>query len=133
MQAAAPGVKLLIVDDHRLLRKALIGLLSEYSSFQIAGEADNGMEALTILQKTEVDVVVLDDVMPVMDGFTALVEIKKQYPKTRVIMFVMSEDEQREKKAYSLGVDSYLSKDSAPEEIIKRIKSVCSKTSRCPD
>lgn len=115
-------IKVLIADDHVLYRAGVKTALSSKNDVKVIAEADNGMHLLTMLKMNQPDVILLDIQMPVMDGITALPEIKKNWPHIKVIMLTMLEDHSMITKLMELGANSYLSKTSDIEVIYEAIK-----------
>ena len=115
-------MKVLIVDDEKGIRE----VIKEYSiseGYQVL-EAENGLEALQILeQKSDIDVIVLDIMMPKMDGYTALKSIRKTYD-IPVIMLSARADEFDKLQSFDMGVDDYVTKPFSPRELMARIKVV---------
>jgi DNA-binding NarL/FixJ family response regulator len=115
-------IKVLIADDHVLYRAGVKTALSSKNDVKVIAEADNGMHLLTMLKAIQPDVILLDIQMPVMDGITALPEIKKNWPDIKVVMLTMLEDHSMITKLMELGANSYLSKTSDIEIIYEAIK-----------
>ena len=115
-------IKVLIADDHVLYRAGVKTALSSKSDVKVIAEADNGMHLLNMLKMVQPDVILLDIQMPVMDGITALPEIKKNWPNIKVVMLTMLEDHSMITKLMELGANSYLSKTSDIEVIYEAIK-----------
>lgn len=115
-------IKVLIADDHVLYRAGVKTALSSKNDVKVIAEADNGMHLLNMLKMTQPDVILLDIQMPVMDGISALPEIKKNWPHIKVIMLTMLEDHSMITKLMELGANSYLSKTSDIEVIYEAIK-----------
>lgn len=115
-------IKILIADDHVLYRAGVKTALSSKSDVKVIAEADNGMHLLNMLKMVQPDVILLDIQMPVMDGITALPEIKKNWPNIKVVMLTMLEDHSMITKLMELGANSYLSKTSDIEVIYEAIK-----------
>ena len=85
-------IRVIIADDHVLYRAGVKTALSSKKDIKIVAEADNGMHLLNMLKMIEADIILLDIQMPIMDGIAALPEIKKLYPKMRIIMLTMMDD-----------------------------------------
>ena len=115
-------IKVIIADDHVLYRAGVKTALSSKIDVKIVGEADNGMHLLNMLKIIPADVILLDIQMPVMDGITALPEIKKLYPNVRIVMLTMMDDHSMITKLMEIGANSYLSKTSDREIIYEAIK-----------
>lgn len=116
--------RLLLVDDHPLLRRAVAELLSLESDLKVVGQVSNGQEALAFLSKNAVDLVILDHNMPVLTGMETLKEIKARNYNTKTILFTVSDSGQDVQEALKLGVDGYLLKDIEPEVIITEIRKI---------
>ena len=115
-------IKIIICDDHVLYRAGVKTALSAKKDVKVVAEADNGMHLLNMLKMIPVDVILLDIQMPIMDGITALPEIKKLYPNVRIIMLTMMDDHSMITKLMEIGANSYLSKTSDSEIIYEAIK-----------
>src|SRR6186997_2147556 len=115
-------IKVAIADDHALFRAGVKTALSVKKDVELIAEADNGMQLLNLLKHIEPDVILLDIQMPIMDGITALPEIKKLYPHVKVIMLTMMDDHSMITKLMELGANSYLTKTSDSEIIYEAIK-----------
>ena len=115
-------IKVIIADDHVLYRAGVKIALSSKKDIKIVAEADNGNQLLNLLKLVPADVILLDIQMPILDGITALPEIKKNYPATRVIMLTMMDDHSMIMKLMELGANSYLTKTSDSEVIYEAIK-----------
>lgn len=114
-------MKVLVVDDEKGIRE----VIREYclnEDFEVF-EASNGIEALKVVDSNDIDIIVLDIMMPKMDGYTTLTEIRKNY-NTPVIMLSARADEYDKLQSFNLGVDDYVTKPFSPKELIARIKAV---------
>ena len=115
-------IKVAIADDHALFRAGVKTSLSSRKDVQMIAEAENGMQLLNLLKHVQPDVVLLDIQMPIMDGLTALPEIKKLYPDVKVVMLSMHNDHSVITRMMEIGANSYLTKDSDSEMIYQAIK-----------
>ncbi|HTQ66342.1 MAG TPA: response regulator transcription factor [Puia sp.] len=115
-------IKVVIADDHALFRAGVKTALSIKKDVELIAEADNGMQLLNLLKHIEPDVVLLDIQMPIMDGITTLPEIRKLYPKIKVIILSMHNDHSMISKLMEIGANSYLTKNSDSENIYNAIK-----------
>jgi DNA-binding NarL/FixJ family response regulator len=116
-------INVIIVDDHVLYRAGVKTALSSKKDIKIIAEADNGAHLLNMLKGgVQPDVILLDIQMPIMDGITALPEIKKLYPGIKVIMLTLLDDQSVITKLMELGANSYLVKTSDAEVIYEAIK-----------
>lgn len=115
-------IKVAIADDHALFRTGVRTALSQKKDIDLIAEADNGMQLLSQLKHIEPDVILLDIQMPVMDGITALPEIRKLYPSVKIIILSMYNDHIMISKLMEIGANSYLTKNSDSETIYEAIK-----------
>ncbi len=107
----------MVVDDHRLFREGVISLLGRFADMQVIAEAGDGAEALELLSRVSPDIVLMDVQMPGMGGLEATGIIAKKYPKVKVIMLSMFNEDHYILSAVQLGAVSYLHKNAEPEEI----------------
>lgn len=115
-------IKVLICDDHVLYRAGVKTALSAKKDVKVIAEADNGVHLLSMLKMIQPDVILLDIQMPIMDGITALPEIKRNWPHIKVIMLTFMDDHSMITKLMELGANSYLAKTSDSEIIYEAIK-----------
>jgi DNA-binding NarL/FixJ family response regulator len=117
-------IKILIADDHAIVRKGIRQILSETPDKYVVEEACNGQEALEKVYKNNYDVVLMDISMPGRSGLDVLKQLKREKPKTPVIILSVYPEEQYAVRALKTGAAGYLTKESAPEELIRAIKKV---------
>lgn len=117
-------IKVLIVDDQSLIREGLSMMLSLYDEIFLVGEASNGKEALDILGKSEVDLVLMDIRMPVIDGVEATKIIKEKYPHVKVLILTTFKEDEYIFEGLINGADGYLLKDISSEELVRAIETV---------
>jgi DNA-binding NarL/FixJ family response regulator len=117
-------VKVAIADDHAVFRTGVKTALQMRKDIQLVAEAENGMQLLNLLRHVQPDVILLDIQMPVMDGLTALPEIKKLYPDVKVIMLSFLNDHTVISKMMEMGANSYITKESGADAIYDAIKGV---------
>ena len=115
-------IKVAIADDHALFRTGVKTSMSSHKDIQMVAEAENGMQLLNLLKHLKPDVILLDIHMPIMDGYTALPEIKKLYPDMKVIMLSMNNDPSIITRMMEIGANSYLTKESDSETIYHAIR-----------
>jgi len=116
--------KVLIADDHGVVRKGLRLLLEQYPELVVVGEAANGREAVTMAASLSPQVVVLDVAMPILNGIEAAEQILKVNSQVGIILLTMHADESYVLRALHAGVKGYLLKESAEEDLLSAIKSV---------
>lgn len=119
-------IKVLIVDDHAIVRNGIKYVLREFGDIAEVGEASSGDEAIGMLRKDSWDVVLLDLSMPGMDGLETLKKIKKEGIETAVIVLSMYPENQFAVRVLKAGASSYLTKHCGMEEMIKAIRKVAS-------
>lgn len=119
-------MKVLIIDDEKLIRE-VIKTYCINEGYQVM-EAENGIEALNILENNHVDVLVLDIMMPKMDGYTFFKEMKKSYQIPTIVVSARS-DEYDKLLGFELGIDDYLTKPFSPKELVARIKAITKRNS----
>jgi len=116
--------RIILADDHGIFREGLKSLLLKDSGLKVVGEVKNGIELLAMLKSIECDLAVVDIAMPEMDGLTALKEIKRKYPKLKVLILSMLNDYAHFGQAKALGASGYLAKDDAGDEFIRAIEKI---------
>lgn len=119
-----PSLRLLLVDDHAVMRSGLANMLSARPEFDVVAEADDGESALALHQQHSPDVTLLDIVMPGMGGLKCLRLLKQQSPDAKVLMLSSSELEQDMHDAIDLGADGYVTKTAMPSELVASILAV---------
>jgi len=117
-------IKILIADDHPIVREGLKQILQEASDIVVADEASNGQEVLDKVWKNDYDVILLDISMPGRSGLEVLKQLKSQKPGLRVLVLTMHPEEQYAVRVLRAGASGYLTKESAPDELIKAIRKV---------
>jgi two-component system, NarL family, invasion response regulator UvrY len=117
-------IKILIADDYDLIREGLKKIIKQDSSIEVVAEAKNGAEVLPLLQKHEIDVIVLDISMPVRDGIDVLKDITKYYPSIPTLMLTMHSEKKYAMRALMAGAAGYINKESTSKELILAIKKV---------
>lgn len=119
-------INVLLTDDHQIIIDGLKSLLSNQDDIQVVAEANNGREAIRILELILIDVLLMDIDMPVMNGIDALKEIRKNHPKLKVIILSMHNEAGMIKSLIDLGANGYLLKSCSQGELIDSIKKVAS-------
>lgn len=117
-------IKLLIVDDHQVVRKGIVTLLEDEEDIQIVGEASNGIEALEKIKILNPDVVLLDISMPKMSGLETAALIDQNHKNVRSVMFSMHNNEDYIVKSVEAGAHGYILKDTTHDELLEAIRTV---------
>lgn len=115
-------IRVVLVDDHQLVRAGLRALLDLADDVEVVGEAGNGADALPVVASLTPDVVLMDLSMPVMDGIEATRRIREQTPDTHVVVLTSFTEEDRFAAALAAGAIGYLLKDSDPEDVIDAVR-----------
>jgi len=117
-------IKILVADDHAVVREGIKHIFSEIPDINITGEASNGQEVLENIGKQDYDLLLLDIAMPGRDGLEILKEIRMQKPKLPVLILSMFPEEQYALRALKSGASGYLTKDSIPNELVKAVRKI---------
>jgi len=117
-------IRLMIVDDHTIVRKGIKALLAETSDIQVVGEAGDGLEAVKLSRELEPDVILMDLLMPKMDGIEATRQITAAQPQVRLLVLTSFVGDDKVFPAIKAGASGYLLKDSDPSELIRSIHKV---------
>lgn len=117
-------IKVLLADDHALLRSGLCRLLSDTPGIEVIGEAENGLEAVQRTQELKPDIVLMDISMPVMNGMTATKEIMKRNQEVKVLVLTVHENEEYLTQAFQAGASGYVLKKAADTDLVNAIKVV---------
>jgi len=117
-------IRILIADDHAIVRRGLKQIVSEQADMIVASEAENAREALDLVRTQEWDVVVLDINMPGRNGLEVLKELKRENPKLPVLILSIHPEDQYGVRVLKAGASGYLTKDSAPDELVQAIRKV---------
>ncbi len=115
-------IKIVIVDDHVLLLESLKIFIEQNEEYRIVGEAKNGIEAIDVCKKVYPDVVLMDVKMPELDGIKAAKELKREFPRIKIIILTSYEDNESIFEAFAMGVDGYLLKNTNPKDLMEAIR-----------
>jgi two-component system response regulator NreC len=119
------GIRILLADDHHVVRWGVKQLLSQEPDLSITGEAENGQEVLDLLDHgVEVDVLLTDLSMPVMDGIHLAKILGEKYPDLKIALLTIQEEECYIQQAFQAGIKSYIFKSADPQELIHAVKQV---------
>ena len=118
--------RIVIAEDHTILREGLRSLLTSGSEFEVVGEAEDGREAIRYVEKLKPDLILTDLSMPRMNGMEAIREIKKRSPETKILVLTVHKTEEYILATVRAGADGYLLKDSTHAELLMAVKHVLS-------
>lgn len=118
------SIRVLVVDDHPVVRQGLIGMLEEAPDILIVGQGRNGHEAIALFQQEQPDVMLMDLRMPEMEGVQAVTAICDEFPNARIIVLTMYDSDEEIYRGLRAGAKGYLLKDSEPEELLTAIRIV---------
>jgi two-component system response regulator NreC len=119
-----PEYRVLLADDHSIVRKGLRSILEEDSLFEVVGEASNGREAVELTESLQPHIVVMDVAMPQLNGLEAAAQVQKIAPASKIIILSMYQDETYILRALTAGARGYLLKDTAEDEIVPAVRAV---------
>jgi NarL family two-component system response regulator LiaR len=117
-------IRILIADDHAIVREGLRALIGTKPDMELVGEAADGVEAVLKARSLRPDVILLDLVMPRKDGIEAIGEIKRENPKARILVLTSFAEDEKVFPAIQSGALGYLLKDSSPQELLRAIREV---------
>lgn len=117
-------IKVLLADDHSIVRAGLRRIVEESGDMEVVAEADDGREAIQLVQKIKPDVAVVDISMPGLDGLEVISQLQAQQPKLPILVLTMHEEGQYIVRAVQAGAMGYITKQSAPEQLVKAIRKV---------
>ncbi len=117
-------IRIILVDDHEIVRAGLRMLLDSHKDIEIIGEAENGQQALELCQKDPPDIVIMDITMPGASGLEVTRQIKQQYPNTSVLALTIHEGEQYFFEMLNAGASGYVPKRAAPTDLVNAIHAV---------
>lgn len=118
------AIKVMLVDDHRVIREGLRMLLDAHGGIEVVGEADNGRKIIAMLRKAVPDVIIMDVSMPELNGIDATARIRKDYPDVRILALSMHTDRRFIEGMLKAGASGYLVKDCAATELVSAIEFV---------
>lgn len=117
-------IKILLADDHTIVRKGIRSLLDGEADIEVVDEAENGREVLEKVEKLLPDIVLMDSTMPVLNGLEATRQITKRFPQVKVLVLTMHTNEEYILQFLQAGASGYLVKQSAPQELVSAIQAV---------
>ena len=117
-------IRVFLADDHSIVRAGLRRLIEESGDMQVVAEADDGRSALREIEKTRPDVAVIDISMPGLDGLEVISRLRDRFPELPVLVLTMHEEGQYVVRAFEAGARGYITKQSAPEQLVNAIRKV---------
>ena len=121
-ETVSKPIRVMLVDDHAMVRRGLATFLMVYDDLELAGEAESGEEAIQLCSEVQPDVILMDMVLPVMDGAAATRVIRQRYPNVQVIALTSFKDKNIIKNALEAGAIGYLLKDVSAAELARAIR-----------
>ena len=131
--SSADRIRVMVVDDHPIMRNGLRDTLAASGRFEVVGEAGDGDEAVRAVAELNPEVIVMDVIMPGMDGIDACREIMERQPDMRIMILTASTEEDAVIEAIAAGATGYLQKYSRPEELVQAVLDVAEGRLRIPD
>mgnify|MGYP001203868624 CR=1 FL=1 len=119
-----PKIKILVADDHALLREGIIAILKLHDDVEVVGEASDGMDAIQKAQKLRPDIVLMDIAMPGLGGLEATVEIKKASPEIKILVLSQYDDREYVSRLIKAGVSGYILKHAVGTDLLSSIRAV---------
>ncbi len=116
--------RIVVADDHYLIREGLRSILEERADLQVVGEAADGLELLSLLDKVKPHLVILDISMPNLQGIETARQIKMKYPRMKILILTMHKEREYLYRAISVGVNGYLLKEDAQKELLLAIETI---------
>jgi two-component system, NarL family, response regulator LiaR len=117
-------IRVLIVDDHPIVREGLRGVISNKAGMEVVGEAEDGFEAVSMNRSLQPDLILMDLIMPRMNGLDAIKEIKKESPDVKILVLTSFLEGDKLKASIEAGAQGFLLKDSSPQELFRAIRDV---------
>lgn len=123
-QSDAPPIRVIVVDDHHMVRKGLTTVLCHFEDIELVGEGSDGQQAIQLCRETRPDVLLIDLIMPGMDGLTALRNIHIQQPEIQIIALTSFQDPHLIRSSFEAGAASFLLKEASVDDLIATIRAV---------
>lgn len=117
-------IRVLIVDDHTIVRKGIRALLAEITGLEVVGEAADGQEAIALAARLNPDVILMDLGMPRLDGIEATRQIRARQPESRILVMTSFATDDKVLPAIKAGAQGYLLKESAPDDLVQAIRQI---------
>lgn len=133
MNSQGKPIRVMLVDDHPVVKMGLKGMLEQSGSFEVVGEASDGVEAVEAVERLQPDVIVMDVMMPELDGIEACRTIMEKLPETQVLMLTASVEKDAVIEAVAAGATGYLQKYSGGEQLEEAVRAIAADRLRIPD
>jgi len=117
-------IRVLLADDHRILREGIRALIDDQEDMQVVGEAEDGLETVKKVAKLQPDVVVMDIAMPLLNGLEATRQIRRDFPQVKVLILTMHDNEEYIRQVLAAGALGYVLKDAAARDLLGAIRTV---------
>lgn len=117
-------IRVLLADDHSIVRAGLRRIVEESGDIEVVAEASDGREAVLAVRQEKPDVAVIDISMPVLDGLEVIAQVKRECPQVSILVLTMHEEHQYVVRAIETGAMGYITKQSAPEQLVNAIRKV---------
>lgn len=118
------AAKIMLVDDHPMMRKSLRNLIALEEDMIVVAEANNGREALSLMDQSELDLIILDNHMPELNGIETLKQLREMSFAGKILLFTVSDSSEDVSDALKYGVDGYLLKDIEPDDFIEKLRKI---------
>lgn len=117
-------IKVLLAEDHTIVRKGIRSLLDDQPNIEVIGEAEDGREAIEKVEQLAPDIILMDNTMPILNGLEATRQIKKRFPEVKILILTMHTNEEYILQFLRVGASGYLVKQTAPTELVSAIEAV---------
>ena len=117
-------IRVLLADDHRILREGIRALIEDQEDMQVVGESEDGLETVKMVAKLQPDVVVMDIAMPLLNGLEATRQIRRDFPQVKVLILTMHDNEEYIRQVLAAGALGYVLKDAAARDLLGAIRTV---------
>nr|WP_290665523.1 response regulator transcription factor [Ardenticatena sp.] len=118
------SIRLILADDHTIVREGLVAILSNAPDIEVVGEAGTGRDAIALAKQTQPDIAIIDLALPDIDGFEVIEHLHDVAPDTAVVLLTMHLSRQHVRRAFALGIRAYVLKESAGADLIEAVRAV---------
>lgn len=117
-------IRIILAEDHTIVRKGIRVLLDEEADIEVVGEAENGQEAIDLVEEFLPDLILIDNTMPILNGLEATRQIKKRFPNVKILVLTMHTTTEYVSQFLQAGASGYLVKQTAPKELVRAIRAI---------